>query len=305
MDSDKSVLLKTDLPIPLFGRGKVRDTYDLGDLLLIIATDRISAFDVVLPCGIPDKGKVLNRMSTFWFEQTRKIIPNHMVEAIEDLGRLDEFISSRKRFKYPDYLIGRAALVKKMARINIECVVRGYLAGSAWEEYKKSGTVSGYHLPKGLLESQELPEPLFTPTTKAEKGHDVPLTFDEFKETVDVTLANDLKTISLAIYTFARDYAKTKGIIIADTKMEFGLNGNKLILIDELLTPDSSRFWDMELYKVGQSQPSFDKQPVRDWLARSGWNKEPPAPMLPPKIIDSTAKIYRQAYEKLTGKIWG
>jgi phosphoribosylaminoimidazole-succinocarboxamide synthase len=303
MENDKSVLLKTDLPIPLFGRGKVRDTYDLGDFLLIIATDRISAFDVVLPCGIPDKGLVLNRLSSFWFEQTKKIIQNHMVEPLEDLSRLDELISFRKRFKYPDYLVGRSSLVKKMARINIECVVRGYLAGSAWDEYKKTGTVCGYQLPKGMVESQELPEPLFTPTTKAEKGHDRPLTFEEMKEVVDATLADDLKEASLSIYNFARDYAKTKGIIIADTKMEFGLNGNKLILIDELLTPDSSRFWDMELYQAGQSQPSYDKQPVRDWLAHCGWNKEPPAPMLPSKIILSTVKKYRQAYEKLTGKL--
>jgi phosphoribosylaminoimidazole-succinocarboxamide synthase len=299
---DPSILLKTDLPLPFFGRGKVRDTYDLGDVLLIIATDRISAFDVVLPCGIPDKGLVLNRLSAFWFEQTRKLISNHLIEPLEDLGRLDDLISVRKRFKYPDYLIGRSSLVKKMARINIECVVRGYLAGSAWEEYKKTGYVCGYQLPSGLLESQELPEPLFTPTTKAEKGHDTPLTYEELKEFVDATLAYDLKVASLTIYNFARDYAKTKGIIIADTKMEFGLNGNKLVLIDELLTPDSSRFWDIESYKPGQSQPSYDKQPVRDWLANSGWNKEPPAPMLPNKVITSTSKLYAKAFEKLTGK---
>jgi phosphoribosylaminoimidazole-succinocarboxamide synthase len=302
MQTDSSIVLKTDLPIPLFGRGKVRDTYDLGDVLLVVATDRISAFDVVLSCGIPDKGLVLNKMSDFWFEQTKKLIPNHMIEPLEDLSRLDDYISIRRRFKYPEYLLGRSSLVKKMARINIECVVRGYLAGSAWEEYKKTGIVSGIQLPKGLQESQELPEPLFTPTTKAEKGHDKPLTFEEMKEVVDATLADDLKVASLSIYNYARDYAKSKGIIIADTKMEFGLNGNKLILIDELLTPDSSRFWDMELYKVGQSQPSYDKQPVRDYLAQSGWNKEPPAPMLPSKIILSTSKIYRKAYERLTGK---
>jgi phosphoribosylaminoimidazole-succinocarboxamide synthase len=302
MEKDSSVLLKTDLALPLFGHGKVRDTYDLGDTLLIVATDRISAFDVVLPCGIPDKGLILNRLSTFWFEQTSKIIPNHMIESLEDLSRLDDLICSRKRFKYPEYLLGRSSLVKKMARINVECVVRGYLAGSAWEEYQKTGTVSGYTLPKGLQESQELPEPLFTPTTKAEKGHDKPLTFDELKEVVDATLADELKAVSLSIYNFARDYARTKGIIIADTKMEFGLNGNKLILIDELLTPDSSRFWDMELYKVGQSQPSYDKQPVRDWLSRTGWNKEPPAPMLSEKVIKLTSNIYRKAYERLTGQ---
>jgi phosphoribosylaminoimidazole-succinocarboxamide synthase len=301
MVMDSKVLLKADLPIPLFGRGKVRDTFELGDILLIVATDRISAFDVVLPCGIPDKGKILNRISTFWFEQTKKLIPNHLVETLEDVTRLDEFLPLKKRFKYPKFLVGRSMLVKKVARINIECVVRGYLAGSAWEEYRRTGTVCGYQLPKGLQESQELPEPLFTPTTKAEKGHDKPLTMNEMKEVVDATLADDLKIASLNIYNYARDYAKNKGIIIADTKMEFGLNGNKLMLIDELLTPDSSRFWDMALFKPGQSQPSYDKQPVRDWLANSGWNKEPPAPMLPPEIIQRTCTIYSEAYERLTG----
>jgi phosphoribosylaminoimidazole-succinocarboxamide synthase len=301
MGMDSKVLLRADLPIPLFGRGKVRDTFELGDLLLIVATDRISAFDVVLPCGIPDKGKILNRISTFWFEQTKKLIPNHLFEPLEDVTRLDEFLPPKKRFKYPKFLVGRSMLVKKVARINIECVVRGYLAGSAWEEYRRTGTVCGYQLPKGLQESQELPEPLFTPTTKAEKGHDKPLTMNEMKEVVDATLADDLKIASLNIYNFARDYAKNKGIIIADTKMEFGLNGNKLMLIDELLTPDSSRFWDMALFKPGQSQPSYDKQPVRDWLANSGWNKEPPAPMLPPEIIQRTCTIYSEAYERLTG----
>ena len=301
MHMESPVVIKTDLPLPLYGRGKVRDTYELGDLLLIVATDRISAFDVILPCGIPDKGKVLNRISAFWFNQTHKIMPNHMVEPLEDLKRLDDLITTKKRFKYPDYLIGRSMLVKKMARINVECVVRGYLAGSAWEEYKKSGTVCGHQLPRGLQESQELPEPIFTPTTKAEKGHDMPLTFNELKEVVDATLADEMRIASINIYNLARDYAKTKNIIIADTKMEFGLHGNKLILIDELLTPDSSRFWDMQKYTVGQSQPSYDKQPVRDWLANTSWNREPPAPMLPDEVIKSTRHIYRQAYSLLTG----
>ncbi len=302
MPTDMSVLLKTDLPIPIFGRGKVRDTYDLGDILLIVATDRISAFDVVLPCGIPDKGMILNRMSAFWFEQTHKIVPNHLIEQLEDAHRLDDLIPIKKRFKYPEYLIGRSMLVKKMARVNIECVVRGYLAGSAWEDYKKTGAAFGHPLPRGLLESQELPEPIFTPTTKAEKGHDRPLSMNEMKEVVDATLAEEMKRTSIAIYNFARDYARERGIIIADTKMEFGLNGNKLILIDELLTPDSSRFWDVEYYKIGQSQPSYDKQPVRDWLSNSGWNKEPPAPILPGVVIQSTCKLYSKAYERLTGK---
>ncbi len=296
------VLLTTDLPLPIFGFGKVRDTYDLGDQLLIVATDRISAFDVVLPCGIPDKGAVLNKLSAFWFEQTHKLIPNHMVETLEDVKRLDDLVSLKKRFKYPEYLTGRSMLVKKMARINVECVVRGYLAGSAWEDYRKTGSACGYPLPKGLQESQELPEPIFTPTTKAEKGHDMPMTMNELKEVLDATLAEEIKRASIMNYNFARDFARNKGIIIADTKMEFGLQGNKLILIDELLTPDSSRFWDMASYKVGQSQPSYDKQPVRDWLANSGWNKEPPAPMLPLEVIKSTADLYRKAYERLTGQ---
>jgi phosphoribosylaminoimidazole-succinocarboxamide synthase len=299
---DTSVLMKTTLPLPLFGRGKVRDTYELGDLLLIVTTDRISAFDVVLPCGIPDKGTVLNKLSLFWFEQTRKLIHNHLVEPLEDLKRLDDLVSLKKRFKYPAYLIGRSMLVRKMARINVECVVRGYLAGSAWEDYRKTGTAFGHPLPKGLQESQELPEPLFTPTTKAEKGHDMPLSMNELKEVVDSTLAEEIKRASISIYVFARDFARSKGIIIADTKMEFGLQGNKLILIDELLTPDSSRFWDLDSYRVGYSQPSFDKQPVRDWLSHSGWNKEPPAPMLPSEVIQSTANLYRKAYERLTGQ---
>jgi phosphoribosylaminoimidazole-succinocarboxamide synthase len=224
-----------------------------------------------------------------------------MVEALEDVKRLNDFVAIKHQFRYPEYLTGRSMLVKKLARINVECVVRGYLAGSAWEEYRKTGSVCGYKLPKGLQESQELPEPLFTPTTKAEKGHDRPLTYDELKEVVDATLADALKSASIKIYNDARDYARTRGIIIADTKMEFGLNGNKLILIDELLTPDSSRFWDMDTYEVGRSQPSYDKQPVRDWLSNSGWNKEPPAPMLPEQIVKKTSRIYVEAYERLTG----
>jgi len=300
---DSSVLLKTDLPLPLYGHGKVRDTYEVGDMLLIVATDRISAFDVVLPCGIPGKGKVLNRLSAFWFNLTRKIMPNHLVEPLEDLRRLDDLISSKKRFKIPDYLIGRSMLVKKMARINIECVVRGYLAGSAWDEYKKSGTVCGYQLPKGLVESQELPEPLFTPTTKAEKGHDMPLTFSELKEVVDATLADEMKLASIHIYSMARDYARTKGIIIADTKMEFGIDDKgELILIDELLTPDSSRFWPKDKYKPGKGQESYDKQYVRDYLDSINFNRKPPAPRLPEDVIFKTSALYLEALKRLSGK---
>lgn len=301
--STPPVLLESNLPLPPFSRGKVRDTYDLGNRLLIVTTDRISAFDVVLPCGIPDKGTVLNRLSAFWFQRTESIITNHLIEVVDDVRRLDNYLSLEERFAYPSYLEGRSMIVKKAKLIPVECVVRGYLSGSAWAEYQKQGTVNGEPLPEGLKESQELPELLFTPTTKAETGHDQPLSTDELKEMVGETMARELKEKSLAIYSYAREYARD--IIIADTKMEFGLDGDRLILIDELLTPDSSRFWDARLYKVGQSQPSYDKQPVRDWLAGSGWNKEPPAPILPPEVIEATTRRYRHAYERLTGKKLG
>ncbi len=302
MTISPSTLTNTNLPLPLYIRGKVRDTYDLGNLLLIIATDRISAFDVVLPCGIPNKGLVLNQLAAFWFEKTRDLVPNHLVEIVDDAHCLDAYLPTESRFPYPSYLAGRSMIVKKAERIPIESVVRGYLSGSAWTEYQQHGTVSGFLLPEGLQESQELPQPLFTPTTKAESGHDLPLSMDEMKEVVGEALAEEVKEKSLAIYSYARQYARARDIIIADTKMEFGLDNNKLILIDELLTPDSSRFWDVGQYRVGQSQPSYDKQPVRDWLVESGWNKEPPAPILPPEVIEATIKRYQQAYERLTGR---
>jgi len=301
-NTSQPVLMNADLPLPLFVRGKVRDTYDLGNLLLIIATDRISAFDFVLPCGIPNKGLVLNQLSVFWFGKTQHLVPHHLIEAVDDVHRLDNYILEENRFPYPPYLTGRSMIVKKVKRIPVECVVRGYLSGSGWAEYQQYGTICGITLPKGLKESEELSQPLFTPTTKAESGHDEPLTIDETKELVGEALAEELKEKSLAIYNYAREYARTRGIIIADTKMEFGLENDKLILIDELLTPDSSRFWDASQYKAGQSQPSYDKQPVRDWLIQSGWKKEPPAPMLPPEVIDSTTERYQQAYERLTGR---
>ena len=301
MSINPSVLINTNLPLPLFFRGKVRDTYDLGNLLLIVATDRISAFDSVLPCGIPDKGLVLNQLSAFWFNKTKDLVPNHLVETVNDVNCLDSYLSPENRFAYPSYLNRRSMIVNKAKRIPVECVVRGYLSGSAWAEYQKWGTISGESLPKGLKESQELPQPLFTPTTKAETGHDQPLSMDEIKRLVGEAIAEEMKERSLAIYSYARSYARARGIIIADTKMEFGLDDDKLILIDELLTPDSSRFWDAELYRVGQSQPSYDKQPVRDWLVQSGWNKEPPAPMLPPEVIEATTKRYQEAYYRLTG----
>ncbi len=302
MSNHQSVLLSTDLPLPLFIRGKVRDTYDMGNHLLIIATDRISAFDVVLPSGIPNKGLVLNQLSIFWFRQTANFMLNHLVEAVDDVHCLDTYIPEEKRFPYPSYLKGRSMVVKKVKRIPVECVVRGYLAGSGWAEYQQYGTISGNRLPKGLRESQELPEPLFTPTTKAEIGHDLPINMDEMKKLAGKDETEEIKRKSLEIYNYAREYARKRGIITADTKMEFGLDDGKLILIDELLTPDSSRIWDVEHYKIGQSPPSYDKQPLRDWLVAYGWNKEPPAPMLPPEVIEATAKQYEQAYERLTGK---
>ena len=302
MSNHQSVLLKTKLPLPLFIRGKVRDTYDLGNHLLIIATDRISAFDVVLPSGIPNKGFVLNQLSIFWFRQTAELVPNHLAEAVDDVHCLDDYIPQEKRFPYPSYLAGRSMVVKKVKRFPVECVVRGYLAGSGWAEYQQYGTISGFRLPRRLKESQKLPEPLFTPTTKAETGHDLPITMEEIIKLTGKKVAEEIKKKSLEIYNFAREYALKKGIIIADTKMEFGLDDGKLILIDELLTPDSSRIWDIEHYKVGQSQPSYDKQPLRDWLVAAGWNKEPPAPALSPEVIEATARRYEQAYERITGK---
>jgi phosphoribosylaminoimidazole-succinocarboxamide synthase len=296
------VLQQSDLPLKLFIRGKVRDTYELGDRLLIVATDRISTFDVVMPDAIPEKGRVLNLISAFWFEKTKHILPNHLVEVVEDPKILDNYLPAKSRFNYPSYLSGRAMVVKKAERISLEWVIRGFISGSAWEEYQKSGTVSGKKMPAGLKESQELPEVLFTPTTKADSGHDIPITMEDVKKMIGAALTDEMREKSLAIYNGARDHARARGIIIADTKMEFGLDNGKLILIDELLTPDSSRFWDAGKYKAGQSQPSYDKQPVRDYMAGTGWNKEPPAPILPPEVIEATTKRYREGYEKLTGK---
>jgi phosphoribosylaminoimidazole-succinocarboxamide synthase len=302
MSTDRAVLLNTDLPLPLFIRGKVRDTYNLGERLLIVATDRISAFDVVLPTGIPRKGAVLNQISAFWFKQTGNIVANHLLATVDNVRSLDEYLAPAGRSRYPDNIAGRSMVVKKVARIPVECVVRGYLAGSAWSEYQKQGTANGLPLPRGLRESHELPEPIFTPTTKADTGHDLPLTMEEMKKLVGNTLAEEIRRISLAVYSYASGYAVTRGLIIADTKMEFGLDGKELILIDELLTPDSSRIWDAASYEPGRAQESYDKQPVRDWLTRSGWNKEPPAPELPPDVVLATTRRYEQAYERLTGQ---
>jgi len=313
MSSTPTVLVNTTLPLPLFRRGKVRDVYDLGDRLLIVSTDRISAFDVVLPCGIPDKGKVLNQLSAFWFEKTAHILPSHLIKVIDSVDMLRDVIaraespkqSQRKRdssLTLGTSLIGRSMLVAKAERISVECVVRGYLSGSAWAEYKEIGKVGHIQLPSGMEESQELPQPIFTPTTKSDTEHDRPLTNQDIKDLGIENIFEELEQKSLLIYGYARDYAKTKGIIIADTKFEFGLINGKLALIDELLTPDSSRFWDVSQYEVGYSQPSFDKQPVRDWLSASVWDKTPPAPTLPPEVIERTSKRYREVYSRLTGR---
>jgi len=299
-----SILRDSNLP-NLYHRGKVRDTYEMGnDQLLIIVTDRVSAFDVVLPGGIPDKGIVLNQLSAFWFKKTSHIVPNHVVEVVNDVNWLNRVYGERvgvSCHSYPAYVERRSMIVKKAERIDIECVVRGYLSGSAWAEYRQSGTVSGIALPKGLKESDKFPQPIFTPTTKEAAGHDRPLTIKRMEKLVGKLITGEIAEKSIAVYNYAAQYALKRGIIIADTKMEFGLIGGKLSLIDELLTPDSSRFWDEEEYAPGKSQPSFDKQPLRDWLTASGWNKKPPAPELPPHIVEETAKRYREAYRKITG----
>lgn len=287
--NDRQAMTATNLGLPLFSRGKVRDTYQLDDQrLLMVSTDRISAFDYVLPTGIPDRGRVLTQLSAFWFEKTRDVVPNHLLDTSYDgLG--------------PD-VDGRCMVVRRAKRIDFECVVRGYLAGSAWAEYRESGTVAGEALPEGLRESEKLPEPIFTPATKADSGHDVNVSLDDMKNVVGEDLGQAVADASLAIYSAAVGYALDRGIIIADTKMEFGLLGGQLILIDELLTPDSSRFWAAGEYQPGGSPPSFDKQYVRDWLERSGWNKQPPAPSLPGDVVAGTAMRYREALEWLAGE---
>lgn len=291
----REVVLQTDLPLPLFGRGKVRDTYDLGERLLMVATDRLSAFDFILPNGIPDKGRVLTSLSAFWFDRTKDLIPNHLLSV--DRADLPDALRGQVAM-----LDGRFMIVRKAERIDFECVVRGYLAGSGWQEYKQSGEVCGIQLPAGLRQADELPEPIFTPATKAESGHDINISLDAMKNEIGEDLGQALADASIAIYRAAADYALDRGIIIADTKMEFGLLDGALILIDELLTPDSSRFWAIGDYTPGVSPPSFDKQYVRDWLERSGWNKQPPAPALPSDVVEGTASRYREALEWLTGE---
>jgi phosphoribosylaminoimidazole-succinocarboxamide synthase len=295
-------LLETNLPDLLY-KGKVRDTYEMSPTeLLFVATDRVSAFDVVLPNGVPDKGKVLCRLSDFWFEKVNHLIPNHMVVMVETISSLEPYKTGRESFQFPEYLEGRSMVVRKAKRVDVECIARGYISGSAWEEYAKHGTVGGQLMPTGLKESDKLPEPLFTPTTKADEGHDESITIEQMANIVGADLTKQIQEKTLEIYNFAEKYARDKGIIIADTKMEFGMIDGKLCLIDELLTPDSSRFWDLEKYRPGGAQPSFDKQPLRDWLSDSGWNREPPAPELPPEVVEAMANRYREAYRWLTGK---
>lgn len=291
----QEVVLQTNLPLPLFGRGKVRDTYDLGDRLLMVATDRISAFDAIMPNGIPDKGRVLTLLSAFWFGRTREIIPNHLI-SIETADLPESLVATAEA------LAGRFMLVRKAQRLDFECVVRGYLAGSGWSDYQRTGAVCGVKLPTGLRQADELPEPIFTPATKAETGHDINISLDEMKNSVGEDLGQAIADVSIAIYRAAAAYALDRGIIIADTKMEFGLLDDQLILIDELLTPDSSRFWAVGDYAPGGSPSSFDKQYVRDWLERSGWDKQPPAPALPDEVVAGTTSRYREAYEWLTGE---
>ena len=289
-------ILQLDLPgLKKVRSGKVREVFDLGDSFLLVASDRLSAFDVVLPNGIPRKGEVLTQISHFWFEKFAAIVPNHLLAGADDPlpKNLQPFAAQLAR---------RSMIVKKAKPLAIECIVRGYLSGSGLKEYKKSQTVCGIKLPAGLTESAELPEPIFTPSTKADAGHDENISFEEAQKIIGAELANQARDLSLKIYKAGRDYAKQRGIIIADTKFEFGLFEGQLILIDEVLTPDSSRFWPADQYAPGQSQPSFDKQIVRDYLETLAWNKTPPGPQLPPGVIAKTSAKYLEAYEKLTGK---
>ena len=287
-------LEKTNLPFKLQNRGKVRDVYDLDDKLLMIATDRISVFDVVLPTPVPYKGVILTQLSNFWFNKTKGIIDNHII--IDDFNSMPSHVK-----KFPE-LKGRSVLVKKAEPVMVECVVRGYITGSAWSTYKNGEAICGITLPEGLVESDKLPEPLFTPTTKAMTGHDEAITEEQMRKQFGEELTETLKNASLEIYNFAEKEARKKGIIIADTKFEFGITDGKIILIDELLTPDSSRFWPADSYKSGGSQKSFDKQFVRDFMTSIGWNKNPPAPEVPDDIVKETTKKYIEAYEKITGK---
>jgi phosphoribosylaminoimidazole-succinocarboxamide synthase len=290
------IILETNLPgVERLGRGKVRDIYSVGENLLIVATDRISAFDYVLATGIPDKGKVLTQLSVFWFDFLSELTPTHFLTA-----SLDDYPAPLRQFR--DRLEGRSMLVKRARMIEVECVARGYLSGSGWKEYRENGTVCGISLPAGLKESDRLPEPIFTPATKAQTGHDENVSFETVVGLVGQELAGRLRDLTLGIYRRAAEYALTRGIIIADTKFEFGFVGDQLVLADEVLTPDSSRFWPLETWRPGGAQPSYDKQYVRDYLEEIKWNKQPPAPPLPPDVAGKTSEKYKDAYRALTGK---
>ena len=287
------VILETALPVPQFARGKVRDMYDLGDRLLIVTTDRISAFDVVLPMGIPEKGRVLNQLSAFWFQRMGHLIPNHLITT--DVAAYPAALQADG-----EMLAGRSMLVKKAERIDAECVVRGYLAGTGWRDYVRTGEVCGHKLPPGMVESQEFSEPIFTPATKAETGHDENISRTELASRIGTDLAARLEEASIAIYNFGRAEARKVGVIVADTKFEFGLCEGELMLIDEAFTPDSSRYWDTDIYEPGHPQPSYDKEFVREWLRQSGWNMEPPAPTLPDDIIQKTSAKYQEALRRIS-----
>ena len=294
------VFMESDLPLPK-RRGKVRDIYDLGDRLLLVATDRVSAFDVVLPNGIPDKGRVLTQMSAFWFKTTAAVVPNHMIRVIDSTANPDLPLPLG-----PEY-VGRTMLVRKAQPLPLEAIVRGYLSGSGWIEYQNTGRICGLALPPGLRESDALPQPIFTPSTKAETGHDENITYEQAVALVGEALANTVRVRSIALYTYGIERARARGFLIADTKFEFGLLPNdqgepEPILIDEALTPDSSRFWEAAAYQPGGPQPSYDKQPLRDWLVAQGWNKEPPAPALPPDVVQHLHDRYVEAFRRLTGQ---
>src|SRR5208282_3893078 len=292
-----SVLLQTDLPdLHLHASGKVRDVYAIGDQqLLFVATDRISAFDYILATGIPHKGRVLTQISLFWFDFLRDVVPNHLVTA-----DVEQYPAVAR--KHAEQLQGRSMLVKRAEMVPVECVVRGYISGSAWKEYEATGRVCGIELPKGLQESDQLPEPIFTPATKATSGHDENIPFEEMARIVGPRRSRELRDITLRVYTKAADYARQKGIIIADTKLEFGITDQGITLADEVLTPDSSRFWPTDQYQPGRTQESYDKQYVRDYLEQIRWNKQPPAPALPPDVARMTSEKYLEAYHRLSGR---
>jgi len=292
-----AIVTESKIPLKAFKKGKVRDIYEYDDKLLLIVTDRISAFDYVLHEAIPNKGICLTQISRFWFDYFKDTIPNHMVSA-----DVDEFPKELKEFK--EELVGRSMLVKKAETFPIECIVRGYISGSAWKSYKKDGTVCGIKLPSGMKESDKFDTPLFTPSTKAESGHDINISYDEMIEIIGKKDAEILKNMSLEIYNKGSEFALKKGIIIADTKFEFGKIGDKIILVDEVLTPDSSRFWPADLYEPGKGQPSFDKQYVRDYLSNTGWDKDSDPPHLPDNVVKETERKYIDAYEKITGEVF-